>query len=176
VSPYLTVAQGQSITVAGRTADRLGRRRHLRRPIAIGIFTGRQPAPAVMGGAVDHREQRPGVDRGARPFPTARPLWLLVVLVVIISIGGPGSMVGMDFAKDVQTPAPRLGFSPRHGQTWAGYLASLFVMQARRRDPRRGQADISFESFRLALDRASTSSGIVTVVGILITPQEGSRP
>jgi len=50
-------------------------------------------------------------------LPHRAPLWLLVVLVVIISIGGPGSMVGMDFARTFN-PSATLG-SAKAWSTWA---------------------------------------------------------
>jgi hypothetical protein len=98
-------------------------------------------------------------------LPHRAPLWLLVVLVVIISIGGPGSMVGMDFARTFN-PSATLG-SAQGMVNMGGYLASLFVMQAV--GVILGVAGgYSFESFRLAWT-AQYVIWIVTVVGILIT-------
>jgi hypothetical protein len=90
---------------------------------------------------------------------------LLVVLVVIISIGGPGSMVGMDFARTFN-PSATLG-SAQGMVNMGGYLASLFVMQAV--GVILGVAGgYSFESFRLAWT-VQYVIWIVTIVGILIT-------
>ncbi|TWP33700.1 MFS transporter [Leekyejoonella antrihumi] len=41
-------------------------------------------------------------------WPTRAPLWMLIVLVVITAIGGPGSMVGFDLARTFNPPT-RLG-------------------------------------------------------------------
>lgn len=57
--------------------------------------------------------------------PPPAPRWLLVVLVVVLALGGPGSMIGFDFART---------FNPghRHGAAVGivnvgGFLASLLV-------------------------------------------------
>jgi MFS family permease len=57
--------------------------------------------------------------------PPPAPLWLLVVLIVVLALGGPGSMVGFDYART---------FNPGHLQGTAvgivnvgGFLASLLV-------------------------------------------------
>jgi hypothetical protein len=41
-------------------------------------------------------------------LPGRAPLWLLAVLVVTLAVGGPGSMIGFDFARTFN-PAHRLG-------------------------------------------------------------------
>ncbi|UKA56049.1 MFS transporter [Arthrobacter sp. FW305-BF8] len=41
-------------------------------------------------------------------YPGRSPLWLLAVLVVVLAIGGPGSMIGFDFARTFN-PAHRIG-------------------------------------------------------------------
>ena len=41
-------------------------------------------------------------------WPGRAPLWLLVVLVVVLAVGGPGSMVGFDLARTFNPPT-RLG-------------------------------------------------------------------
>lgn len=41
-------------------------------------------------------------------YPGRAPLWMLVLLVVTVAIGGPGSMIGFDFARTFN-PASRLG-------------------------------------------------------------------
>ena len=132
--------------------------------IAIGIFTGRQPhrrswvvLSIIASNAL--------VWTVVLALPHRAPLWLLVVLVVIISIGGPGSMVGMDFARTFN-PSATLG-SAQGMVNMGGYLASLFVMQAV--GVILGVAGgYSFESFRLAWT-VQYVIWIVTVVGILIT-------
>ena len=56
------------------------------------------------------------------------PLWLLVILVVVISVGGPGSMVGFDFARTFN-PGAALGTASGM-VNMGGFIASLLVMQA----------------------------------------------
>jgi MFS family permease len=161
--PYLTVAQGQSITVAGALLT-VSVVVAIFAGIAIGIFTGRQPhrrswvvLSIIASNAL--------VWTVVLALPHRAPLWLLVVLVVIISIGGPGSMVGMDFARTFN-PSATLG-SAQGMVNMGGYLASLFVMQAV--GVILGVAGgYSFESFRLAWT-VQYVIWIVTVVGILIT-------
>ena len=41
-------------------------------------------------------------------WPARAPLWLLVLLVVVTAIGGPGSMIGFDLARTFN-PAHRIG-------------------------------------------------------------------
>lgn len=61
-------------------------------------------------------------------IPSPAPYWLLVLLIVVLAIGGPGSMVGFDFART---------FNPDHRQGTAvgivnmgGFIGSLAVILA----------------------------------------------
>ncbi len=56
-------------------------------------------------------------------WPGRAPLWLLVVLVVVLAIGGPGSMVGFDLARTFNPPT-RLG-SATGIVNVGGFVASL---------------------------------------------------
>jgi sugar phosphate permease len=56
-------------------------------------------------------------------WPGRAPLWLLVVLVVVTAVGGPGSMVGFDLARTFNPPT-RLG-SATGIVNVGGFLASL---------------------------------------------------
>jgi MFS family permease len=161
--PYLTVAQGQSAGVAGvlLTVSVVAA---ISSGIAIGIFTGRYP----------HRRSRIVLAIIASnalvwtvvlALPHRAPLWLLVVLVVVISVGGPGSMVGFDFARTFN-PSATLG-TAQGMVNMGGFIASLLVMQAM------GVilgalGGYSFESFRVAWT-VQYAIWILTVVGILIT-------
>ena len=58
--------------------------------------------------------------------PPPAPFWLLVLLIVVLALGGPGSMIGFDYART---------FNPGHRQGTAvgivnigGFLASLLVV------------------------------------------------
>ncbi len=104
-------------------------------------------------------------------LPNRAPLWLLALLVVVISVGGPGSMVGFDFAR---TFNPRATLGTAQGMVnMGGFLASLVVMQTM------GliigaTGGYSFESFRIAW---TVQYGVwaLAVVGILITRRKTRR-
>lgn len=167
--PYLTEAQrlpagvaGLLLTVSVVAAITAG--------IIIGIFTGRHP----------HRRSRlvlAIIGSNALAWtvvlalPGPAPLWLLVTLVVVISVGGPGSMVGFDFARTFNSSAT-LGTASGL-VNMGGFIASLMVMQAI------GvildaAGEISFDSFRLAWSAQYVIWGFA-VVGILITRRKARR-
>jgi nitrate/nitrite transporter NarK len=161
--PYLTVAQGQSASMAGAlltisvvTAIAAG--------IAIGLVTGRYQhrrswiVLAIIGSNAI-------VWTVVLALQERAPLWLLIVLVVVISVGGPGSMVGFDFARTFN-PSATLG-TAQGMVNMGGFIASLLVMQAM------GlilgaSGGYSFDSFRLAWT-VQYAVWVVAVVGILIT-------
>jgi hypothetical protein len=84
---------------------------------------------------------------------------------VVISVGGPGSMVGFDFAR---TFNPRATLGTASGMVnMGGFIASLLVMQCM------GfildaVGEISFDAFRLAWT-VQYAIWVLAVVGILIT-------
>jgi MFS family permease len=167
--PYLTVAQGQSAGVAGAllTVSVIAA---ISSGIAIGIFTGRYP----------HRRSRIVLAIIASnalvwtivlALPGRAPLWLLVVLIVVISVGGPGSMVGFDFARTFN-PSATLG-TAQGMVNMGGFIASLLIMQAM--GVILGAAGgYSFDSFRLAWT-VQYAFWILAVVGILITRRKTRR-
>ncbi|MBJ7339630.1 MFS transporter [Mycolicibacterium sp.] len=161
--PYLTVAQGQSTHVAGAlltTSVAVA----IAAGILIGIFTGRYPhrrswivLAIIASNAL--------VWTVVLALPGRAPLWLLVVLIVVISVGGPGSMVGFDFARTFN-PSATLG-TAQGMVNMGGFIASLLVMQAM--GIILGAAGgYSFESFRLAWT-VQYAIWVLAVVGILIT-------
>jgi MFS family permease len=167
--PYLTQAQGLSAGMAGALLT-ISVVAAISAGIVIGIFTGRLP----------HRRSRLVLGIiGANALawtvvlalPHRAPLWLLVALVVVISVGGPGSMVGFDFARTFN-PSATLG-TAQGMVNMGGFVASLLVMQAM------GlildaAGDLSFGSFRLAWT-AQYVVWMVAVVGILITRRKARR-
>lgn len=56
-------------------------------------------------------------------WPGRAPLWLLAVLVVLIAIGGPGSMIGFDLARTFNPPT-RIGSASGIVNT-GGFIATL---------------------------------------------------
>jgi MFS family permease len=167
--PYLTVAQGLSPHVAG-TLLSLSVVVAILAGILIGLFTGRRP----------HRRSRlvlaiiasnAAIWTIVLALPTAAPLWLLTLLVIVISIGGPGSMVGFDFARTFN-PNSTLG-TAQGMVNMGGFIASLLVMQAM------GLVigavgGYSFESFRLAWS-VQYVIWAFAVTGILITRKKARR-
>jgi MFS family permease len=167
--PYLTEAQGLSTGAAGSLLT-ISVVAAISSGIVIGIFTGRLP----------HRRSRMvlgiiGANAVAwtvvLALPGRAPLWLLVALVVVISVGGPGSMVGFDFARTFN-PSATLG-TAQGMVNMGGFVASLLVMQAI------GlildaAGDFSFDSFRLAWT-VQYAVWILAVVGILITRRKARR-
>jgi hypothetical protein len=96
---------------------------------------------------------------------------LLLLLVVVISVGGPGSMVGFDFARTFN-PTTTLG-TAQGMVNMGGFVASLLVMQAMGviLDAAGGY---SFESFRLAWT-VQYAVWLVAAIGILITRRKARR-
>lgn len=161
--PYLTVAQGQSAHMAGALLT-ISVLAAICAGILIGIMTGRYPhrrswiVLAIIG-------SNALVWTVVLTLPGRAPLWLLVVLVVVISAGGPGSMVGFDFARTFN-PSATLG-TAQGMVNMGGFIASLLVMQAM--GVLLGAAGgYSFDSFRQAWT-VQYVVWLLAVVGILIT-------
>jgi MFS family permease len=161
--PYLTVAQGQSAHMAGALLT-ISVLAAICAGVLIGILTGRYPhrrswiVLAIIG-------SNALVWTVVLALPGRAPLWLLVVLVVVISAGGPGSMVGFDFARTFN-PSATLG-TAQGMVNMGGFIASLLVMQAM--GVLLGAAGgYSFDSFRQAWT-VQYVVWILAVVGILIT-------
>ena len=167
--PYLTVAQGVSHHVAG-TMLTVSVAAGILAGIVIGIFTGRHPnrrsrlVLAIIG-------SNALMWTVVLALPGHAPLWLLVVLIVVISVGGPGSMVGFDFARTFN-PSATLG-TAQGMVNMGGFVASLLVMQAMGLilDATGG---MSFESFRLAWT-VQYVVWILAVIGIVITRKKARR-
>lgn len=75
------------------------------------------------------------------------PIWLLVVLVVVISVGGPGSMIGFDYAR-MFNPNTTIG-TAQGMVNIGGFLATLLVIEAMGIVLDRA-GGYSFDAFRLA--------------------------
>jgi len=167
--PYLTEAQGLSPGVAGALLS-LSVAAAIASGILIGILTGRYP----------HRRSRMVlaiIGSNALVWTVVltlsgpAPLWLLIVLVVVISVGGPGSMVGFDFAR---TFNPRATLGTAQGMVnMGGFIASLLLMQAMGL-VMEAAGGISFESFRVAWT-LQYIVWIVAVIGILITRSKARK-
>lgn len=167
--PYVTTAQGQPRSVAGMlltisvvTAIAAG--------VVLGILCGRFPhrrswfVLAIIG-------SNALIWTIVLALPGAAPLWLLITLVVVISVGGPGSMVGFDFARTFN-PSSTLG-TAQGMVNMGGFLASLLLMQAMGLilDAAGGYSP---ESFRLAWTLQYLVWALA-VVGILVTRRKTRR-
>jgi MFS family permease len=167
--PYLTEAQGLSAGAAGALLT-VSVVAAISAGIAIGIVTGRMP----------HRRSRVVLGIIAAnavawtvvlALPHRAPMWLLVTLIVVISVGGPGSMVGFDFARTFN-PSSTLG-TAQGMVNMGGFVASLLIMQVM------GlildaAGDFSFASFRLAWT-VQYAVWAFAVIGILITRRKVRR-
>lgn len=167
--PYLTVAQGQTAGVAGALLT-VSVVAAISAGIVIGIATGRIPhrrSRIVLGIIASNAV----VWTVVLALPGRAPLWLLVILIVVISVGGPGSMVGFDFARTFN-PSATLG-TAQGMVNMGGFIASLLVMQVMGviLDAHGGY---SFESFRIAWT-VQYVIWILAVVGILITRRKTRR-
>ena len=59
-------------------------------------------------------------------LPERAPLWLLVILVVVLAVGGPGSMIGFDFARTFN-PSHRIGTATGIVNV-GGFIAALIAI------------------------------------------------
>jgi len=61
-------------------------------------------------------------------LPGRAPIWLLVLLVLVLAVGGPGSLIGFDYARTFN-PSHRMGTAQGMVNV-GGFLASLLVIEA----------------------------------------------
>ena len=167
--PYLTVAQNVSRAGAG-TLLTISVAATIVSGILIGIITGRHPhrrswvvLVIIAGNALAWT--------AVLALSTPAPYWLLVVLVTVISAGGPGSMVGFDIARTFN-PGATLG-TAQGAVNVGGFLAALVVMQTMGMIIQ-ASGGYSFDSFRLAWC-VQYIVWAVAVVGILITRRKARR-
>ncbi|CAA9394133.1 MAG: Uncharacterized MFS-type transporter, partial [uncultured Quadrisphaera sp.] len=105
-------------------------------------------------------------------LPGPAPVWLLVVLVLALATGGPGSLVGLDYAR-TYNPAQRLGTASGLVNI-GGFAASLVVVMAVGvvLDLSGGAYDL--DGFRAAFS-AQYPVWAVGVVGILVARRRVRR-
>lgn len=167
--PYLTVAQGLSPGVAGALLS-LSVVTGIGSGVLIGVVTGRYPhrrSWIVLGIIASNALMWTIVLALSGPAP----LWVLVVLVAVISVGGPGSMVGFDFARTFNTGAT-LG-TAQGMVNMGGFLASLLLMQAMGM-VMDASGGLTFESFRTAWT-LQYAVWTLAVLGVLITRRKARR-
>lgn len=167
--PYLAVAQGQSTAVTGGLLT-VSVVVAISSGIVLGLLTGRYPhrrSWMVLGIIASNA----AVWTVVLALPGPAPLWLLVVLIVVISLGGPGSMVGFDFARTFN-PSATLG-TAQGMVNMGGFIASLLVMQSMGviLDAAGGY---SFESFRVAWT-VQYAIWVLAIIGIVVTRRKALR-
>lgn len=167
--PYLTTAQGLSAGAAGGLLT-LSVASIILSGIVLGVLTGRFPGKRswlVLGIMATNATMWSII----LLLPGPAPLWLLIVLVVVISVGGPGSVIGFDFARTFN-PSRTLG-TAQGMVNMGGFIASLLVMQAM------GiiigaMGGYSFESFRVAWT-VQFAIWIVATIGIVVNRRAALR-
>ncbi len=107
-------------------------------------------------------------------WPGAAPLWLLVVLVVLIAVGGPGSMIGFDMARTFNPPT-RIGSASGIVNT-GGFMATLaavaLVGVVLDRVAPAGPSTWDVDAFRLAMT-VQYPVWALGIVQIVDTPSQG---
>ncbi len=104
-------------------------------------------------------------------LPGPAPLWLLVLLIVVISVGGPGSMIGFDYARAFN-PSTALG-TANGIVNIGGFLATLLVVQVMGIVLEQ-LGGYTFEAFRVAW-LAQYPIWVIALTGILISRGKARR-
>lgn len=172
--PFLTSAQGLSPATAGALLSVNVLSVVLSGPV-IGLLTGRHPlrrswmvltiafATALAWAAV-------------LVHPGRSPLWLLVVLVVVLGLGGPGSAIGFDFARTFNHSG-RLGTATglvNVGGFAAAVVSILAVGVVLDAAAAAGAAPLSLDAFRPAF-AVMAVPWLVSVVGVLVSRRRTRR-
>ena len=122
--PFLSVALGYGPTVASLLLTMIVAVAVVAGPV-LGILSARHPyrrSNIVLGIVVAM-----GVAWAAvLLWPGQPPFWLVVLLLVVVAVGGPGSLIGFDFARTFN-PARNLG-SASGVVNVGGFLASFVMM------------------------------------------------
>ncbi|BAH53398.1 MFS transporter [Rhodococcus opacus] len=161
--PYLRSAQGLSAAEAGSLLTLSVISAIVAGPI-IGILSGRFPmrrSYLVLAIMISNAAMWTVV----LALPGPAPIWLLALLVMVISVGGPGSMIGFDYAR-MFNPSTSMG-TAQGMVNIGGFLASLLVIQVMGLilDAMGGY---SFDSFRVAW-LVQYPVWIVAITGVLVT-------
>ena len=167
--PYLVSAQGLSSAEAGGLVTLFVVCAILIGPV-IGFLTGRHPMRRswlVLGIiAADV-----AVWSAVLALPGPAPRWLLVLLVIVLAAGGPGSVVGFDIAR-TSNPSPNLGLA-QSIVNLGGFLASLLVL-ATMGAVLDALGGFTPEAFRVAW-LVQYPVWLFAVVGIVVTRRKARR-
>lgn len=167
--PYLRSAQGLSAGAAGALLTLAVLSAIVAGPV-IGILSGRFPmrrSYLVLAIMISNAAMWTAVLSLSAPAP----LWLLVLLVVVISVGGPGSMIGFDYAR-MFNPTTSMG-TAQGMVNIGGFLASLIVIASIGMilDALGGY---TFEAFRVAW-LVQYPIWILGIIGVLVTRGKARR-
>lgn len=172
--PFLVSAQGLSRAEAGGLITVAVVAAMISGPV-IGVLTGRHPlrrswmvltiaaATAAAWAAVLLQ-------------PGRSPLWLLVALVVVLGVGGPGSAIGFDFAR-TSNPGGRLGTATgvvNVGGFSTAIVSMLLVGITLDLAAAAGHAPLSLPAFRVAF-AVMALPWAVAVVGVVVTRRRTRR-
>jgi MFS family permease len=167
--PYLVSAQGLSPGAAGAFVTLFVVCAIVIGPV-IGVLTSRHPLRrswlllSIIAANVT-------VWTSVLALSGPAPRWLLVVLVVVLAAGGPGSVVGFDIARTTN-PSPNLGVA-QSIVNLGGFLASLLVLATMG-----GLLDalggFTFEAFRVAW-LVQYPLWLLATVGVLVTRRKARR-
>jgi MFS family permease len=136
----------------------------------IGVLTTRHPLRrswlllAVLAGTVTAWS-------AVLALPGPAPLWLLVLLVIALAGGGPGSIVGFDIAR-TSNPHPNLGVA-QSMVNLGGFIATLLVL-ALMGLVLDALGGFTFDAFRMAWLVQYPFWAIATV-GVLVTRRKARR-
>ncbi|WP_209306391.1 MFS transporter [Blastococcus sp. CT_GayMR19] len=167
--PYLVSAQGLSSGQAGGLVTLFVVCAILIGPV-IGVLTARHPLRRswlVLGIIAANVT----VWTAVLSLPGPAPRWLLVVLVIVLAAGGPGSVVGFDIAR-TSNPVPNLGVA-QSIVNLGGFLASLLVL-ATMGVVLDALGGFGFEAFRIAW-LVQYPVWLVAVIGIVVTRRKARR-
>lgn len=164
--PFLTSAQGLSPALAGTLFSVNVVAAVVAGPV-IGTLTARHPLRRswmvlTITGVIA------AVWLTVVALPSPAPLWLLVVLVVVLGVGGPGSVIGFDFAR-TSNPPERSGTANgvvNVGGFLFAVIAMLGIGVVLDLAVDRGAEPLSLEAFRPAF-AAMSVLWAVAVVGVL---------
>jgi MFS family permease len=104
-------------------------------------------------------------------LPEPAPRWLLVVLIVVLAAGGPGSVVGFDIAR-TSNPGPNLGLA-QSIVNLGGFMASLAVL-ATMGGVMSALGGFTPEAFRVAW-LVQYPVWLFAVVGVVVTRRKARR-
>jgi MFS family permease len=167
--PYLVSAQGLSSSEAGALVSLFVVCAILIGPV-IGVLTSRHPLRrswlvlSIIAANVT-------VWTAVLALSGPAPRWLLVVLVIVLAAGGPGSVVGFDIAR-TSNPAPNLGVA-QSIVNLGGFLASLVVL-ATMGLVLDALGGFTFEAFRVAW-LVQYPVWLLATVGVVLSRRKARR-